>query len=58
VTDWPSAVERGGQPVGVAQQSLLSAIISSRSGDETILMADETIFRFGADIRKQRMVIS
>jgi hypothetical protein len=28
------------------------------SGDETILVSDETISRFGADIRKQRMVIT
>jgi hypothetical protein len=34
------------------------AIVSSGRSDETILPGDETIFRFGADIRKRRMVIN
>jgi hypothetical protein len=33
------------------------AIVSSRRGDETIRPGDETVLRFGADIRKRRMVI-
>jgi hypothetical protein len=33
------------------------AIASTDRGDETILPDDETISRFGADIRKRRMVI-
>lgn len=32
-------------------------IVSSGPSDETILLPDETISRFSADIRKQRMVI-
>jgi hypothetical protein len=36
---------------------LFPEIISSRPSDETILLRDETISCFGADIRKQRMVI-
>jgi hypothetical protein len=32
--------------------------ISSTCSDETILLNDETIFRFRADIRKQPLVIS
>jgi hypothetical protein len=32
--------------------------ISSSCSDETILLNDETIFRFRADIRKQPLVIS
>jgi len=35
----------------------LWSIVSSGRGHETILLPDETIFRFGADIRKHRMVI-
>jgi hypothetical protein len=34
------------------------AIVSSDTGDETILPGDETISRSGADIRKRRMVIN
>jgi hypothetical protein len=34
-----------------------SICISSRASDETILRCDETVFRFGAELRKQRMVI-
>jgi hypothetical protein len=34
------------------------AIVSSGRGGETILPGDETILRFGADIRKRRMVIN
>ena len=36
---------------------LFPEIVSSRPGDETILVRDETISCFGADIWKQRMVI-
>src|SRR5438874_7892952 len=36
---------------------LFPEIVSSRPSDETILMRDETISCFGADIWKQRMVI-
>jgi hypothetical protein len=32
-------------------------IVSSCLGNETILRRDETIFRFGAELRKRRMVI-
>jgi hypothetical protein len=34
------------------------SIVSSGHGDETILPGDETIFSFGADIRKRPMVIN
>ena len=37
---------------------LLGLIVSSTCSDETILLNDETIFRFRADIRKQPLVIS
>src|SRR6266852_769267 len=36
---------------------LFPEIVSSGPSDETILLPDETISRFSADIRKQRMVI-
>jgi hypothetical protein len=36
---------------------LFPEIVSSWPGDETILLPDETISCFGADIRKPRMVI-
>jgi hypothetical protein len=36
---------------------LFPEIVSSRPSDETILVRDETISCFGADIWKQRMVI-
>jgi hypothetical protein len=36
---------------------LFSQIVSSACSDETILLNDETIFRFRADIRKQPLVI-
>ena len=36
---------------------LFPEIVSSRAGDETILLPDETISCLGADIRKPRMVI-
>ena len=36
---------------------LFPEIVSSRLGDETILLPDETISCLGADIRKPRMVI-
>jgi hypothetical protein len=36
---------------------LFPEIVSSRRGDETIFLPDETISCFGADVRKPRMVI-
>lgn len=36
---------------------LFDQIVSSHRSDETILLSEETIFRFGADIRKQRLAI-
>jgi hypothetical protein len=36
---------------------LFGRTVSSHRCDETILLSDETIFRFRADIRKQRLVI-
>ena len=38
--------------------SSVARIASSLGRDETILVTDETISCFGADIRKQRMVIN
>jgi hypothetical protein len=37
---------------------LLSELFRPASGDETILPGDETVSRFGADTRKQPLVIS
>jgi hypothetical protein len=44
---------------GISLQSLrFRRLFHSGRGDETILMGDETISCFAADIRKQRMVIN
>jgi hypothetical protein len=58
MTDPHSAIERAG-PGGIRLQFLsFRRLFRPRPSDETILRGDETISRFGADIRKQRMVIS
>src|SRR5882672_3083437 len=53
-----SAKPRFHRPYVTEVIELLGRIVSSGRRDETILPGDETISRFGADIRKRPLVIS
>src|SRR6267142_1453892 len=53
-----SAKPRFHRPYVTEVIELLGRVVSSGRRDETILPRDETISRFGADIRKRPLVIS